>query len=176
MGESGGGFARGVPEERIGRAIFAGGCFWGVEHHFSKLPGVLAVVSGYTGGHQERPTYQQVCAGNTGHLEAVSVQYDRAQVDYETLARLFFEIHDPTQADGQGPDLGEQYQSAVFYLDQEQKRVAEYLVARLRAQGYEVVTALRPAEHFWPAEEYHQNYYAKTGKEPYCHTWVRRFD
>jgi peptide methionine sulfoxide reductase msrA/msrB len=165
-----------VPAQRIGRAIFAGGCFWGVEHNFTKLPGVLAVVSGYIGGHLDHPTYQQVCGGRTGHLEAVEITYDSGRVDYETLAKLFFEIHDPTQADGQGPDIGEQYKSAVFYLSEEQQRIAEKLIAILRAKGLGVVTELRPATTFWPAEEYHQDYYAKTGKEPYCHSWVRRFN
>ena len=165
-----------VPAERIGRAVYAGGCFWGVEHHFVQVPGVISVTSGYTGGHVDNPTYQQVCGGRTGHLEAVEVVFDRTRVDYETLTKLFFEIHDPTQAGGQGPDLGEQYESAVFYSDDEQKRVAEKLIAQLRARRVRVVTAMRPAGKFWPAESYHQDYYARTGKEPYCHTRVKRFD
>jgi len=164
-----------VPSERLGRAIFAGGCFWGVEYHFTKLPGVLAAVSGYIGGHVENPTYKQVCGGRTGHLEAVEITYDREAVDYETLAKLFFEIHDPTQRDGQGPDIGEQYTSAVFYLDDEQRQIAERLIAQLRDQGLKVATVVRPAERFWPAEDYHQDYYARTGKHPYCHTYTKRF-
>lgn len=164
-----------VPAERVGRAVFAGGCFWGVEHHFVQVPGVISVTSGYIGGHADNPTYKQVCSGTTGHLEAVEVVYDRARVDYETLAKLFFEIHDPTQADGQGPDIGEQYKSAVFYFDDEQRRVAEKLIEVLQANGLDVVTELRPAARFWPAEDYHQDYYARAGKEPYCHAYVKRF-
>ncbi len=164
-----------VPAGQVGRAIFAGGCFWGVEHNFVQVPGVISVTSGFMGGHVEHPSYRQVCAGTTGHLEAVEVLYDKASVDYETLAKLFFEIHDPTQAGGQGPDIGEQYKSAVFYEDEEQRQVAEKLIRVLEDKGLKVVTELRKAGTFWPAEEYHQDYYAKTGKTPYCHTRVQRF-
>lgn len=164
-----------VPAEQVGRAFFAGGCFWGVEYNFEKVPGVISVTSGYTGGHVQNPTYRQVCGGATGHLEAVEILYDKTKVDYETLAKLFFEIHDPTQADGQGPDIGEQYKSAVFYETEEQKQITEKLIGVLKGQGLKIVTELRVAERFWPAEEYHQDYYAKTGKQPYCHTRVTRF-
>ncbi len=164
-----------VPAEQVGTAVFAGGCFWGVEHNFVKAPGVISVTSGYTGGHVANPTYRQVCGGATGHLEAVEILYDKTKVDYETLAKLFFEIHDPTQAGGQGPDYGEQYQSAVFYETDEQRRTAERLIGVLEANGLKVVTVLRQAGKFWPAEDYHQDYYARTGKEPYCHTRVKRF-
>lgn len=156
-------------------AIFAGGCFWGVEHMMQKQPGVISVVSGYIGGNVDNPTYEQVRAHTTGHAEAVRVTYDPSKVDYETLARLFFEIHDPTQSDGQGPDLGPQYRSEVFYLDEQQKAVAEKLIGLLRAKGYDVVTRVTPATRFWPAEDYHQDYYERKGTEPYCHAYTRRF-
>jgi peptide methionine sulfoxide reductase msrA/msrB len=156
------------------RAVFAGGCFWGVEYYLQQATGVIRVVSGYTGGTVENPTYQQVCAGGTGHIEAIEVCYDPRQTDYEALARLFFEIHDPTQRDRQGPDIGAQYRSAVFYRDEAQKITAEALVARLRKNGFAVVTEIRPAVRFWPAEAYHQDYYFKKGTTPYCHRPVRR--
>jgi peptide methionine sulfoxide reductase msrA/msrB len=160
-----------IPEKEVqyGRAIFAAGCFWGVEHCLKEQPGVVETTVGYTGGTKENPTYEEVCRGNTGHLEAVEVLYDPVRVSYEELAKLFFEIHDPTQANGQGPDLGEQYLSAIFYLDDEQKRVAEKLIEELKAKGMKVVTQVRPAGKFWPAEQYHQDYYAKKGQTPYCH-------
>lgn len=166
-----------VPAEevRYGRAIFAGGCFWGVEYWLEKQPGVLSVTSGYTGGTKENPTYEEVCAHTTGHVEAVEVIYDPVRVSYEQLARLFFEIHDPTQADGQGPDIGPQYRSVIFYLDEEQKAVVEQLIALLREGGYDVVTQVLPASTFWPAEDYHQNYYEIKGLAPYCHRYERRF-
>ncbi len=160
----------------IAQAVFAGGCFWGVEHLMQSQPGVLEVTSGYTGGTVEAPSYQQVKTGSTGHYEAVRVTYDPAQVDYETLAKLFFEIHDPTQADGQGPDIGSQYRSAVFYQTPQQKQIAEKLITQLKAKGYHVQTRLFPLQTFWPAEEYHQNYYESKGMQPYCNLRVKRFD
>jgi peptide methionine sulfoxide reductase msrA/msrB len=164
-----------VPAEATGVGYFAGGCFWGVEHYLEQMDGVASVESGYMGGAQDAPSYEEVSTGASGHLEAVRVRFDPAKVSYEQVAKRFFEIHDPTQADGQGPDIGSQYRSAVFYVDEEQRRVDEALIARLRARGYAVVTELRAAGTFWPAETYHQDYYAKTGKTPYCHTRVRRF-
>lgn len=158
-----------------GRAIFAGGCFWGVEHHFSREPGVLRATSGYIGGHAPSPTYEQVCAGTTGHLEAVEVIFDPGVTSFEELARLFFEVHDPTQADGQGPDIGEQYRSAVFVLDEEQRRQTARLIALLCAAGLDVVTEIREAGRFWPAEERHQEYYGRKGTLPYCHARIERF-
>ena len=158
------------------RAVFAGGCFWGVEYYLQQETGVIYAVSGYTGGTVEHPTYKQVCAGGTGHIEAVEVLYDPRQTDYETLARLFFEIHDPTQVDRQGPDIGEQYRSVVYYQDEAQKRTAEALVAHLAKKGFEVATRIVPASRFWPAETYHQDHYFTTGKTPYCHRRVKRFE
>ncbi|RCK81047.1 MAG: Peptide methionine sulfoxide reductase MsrB [Candidatus Ozemobacter sibiricus] len=163
------------PATSRGRAIFAGGCFWGVEHLMQQQEGVIEVTSGYIGGHTENPTYREVCSHQTGHAEAVEVIYDPARVSYETLARLFFEIHDPTQADGQGPDLGDQYRSEIFYLDEHQKAVALQLIEQLRAQGLAVVTRVTPAGRFWKAEDYHQDYYVKKGGTPYCHRRVKRF-
>ncbi|ROL62181.1 bifunctional methionine sulfoxide reductase B/A protein [Bacteroidetes/Chlorobi group bacterium ChocPot_Mid] len=157
------------------KAYFAGGCFWGVEYQFKKVKGVVSLNVGYMGGHIEKPTYEQVCTGRTGHLETMEVVYNPAEVDYETLAKLFFEIHDPTQANGQGPDIGEQYQSAVFYTDEEQKQTTEKLIQILKEKGYKVVTQVRQAKEFWIAEDYHQDYYSKTGKKPYCHFYTKRF-
>jgi len=157
------------------KAYFAGGCFWGVEHLMKQQGGVQDVVSGYMGGHTDSPTYSEVCTKTTGHLEAVEVSYDDNDVQFETLARLFFEIHDPTQIDGQGPDLGEQYASAVFVNDEHERQVTEDLIAVLEQNGLDVATRVLPVSKFWKAEEYHQNYYAKTGKSPYCHAYTKRF-
>jgi len=156
-------------------AIFAGGCFWGVEHLMQKAPGVISVVSGYIGGTKEYPTYKEVCQHNTGHAEAVRITYDPSKTDYETLAKLFFEIHDPEQADGQGPDLGDQYRSEIFYTTPEQKDIAEKLIDILRKKGYKVTTKVTPASVFWEAEDYHQDYYEHKGTEPYCHIYTKRF-
>lgn len=157
-------------------ATFAGGCFWGVEHYFKEVDGVTSVTSGYTGGTVADPTYEAVSTGGTGHAEAVRVMYDPAWVSYEELARLFFEIHDPTQRDRQGPDVGTQYRSVVFYHDAQQKKVAEKLIAQLRAGGYDVVTQAVPASSFYPAQEYHQDYLEKHPGRPVCHARVPRFD
>jgi peptide methionine sulfoxide reductase msrA/msrB len=156
-------------------AIIAGGCFWGVDYFMRQLQGVVKVEAGYTGGHLLNPDYQAVCQGNTGHYEAVRVVYDNEQTDYASIVQRFFEIHDPTQADGQGPDRGLQYQSALFYFNDEQKEVALKLIADLEKGGFNVVTRLLPAQPFWPAENYHQDYYGKQGKVPYCHLPVKRF-
>lgn len=162
-------------KEQSQTAIFAGGCFWGVEHLLAKMSGVLNVESGYTGGTTPNPTYEEVCNHSTGHAEAVRVTFDPAKVSYEKLARLFFEIHDPTQADGQGPDRGDQYRSEIFYTTPEQRQIAEKLIAELRTKGYDVVTKVTPATTFWPAETYHQDYYERKGTQPYCHRYTKRF-
>jgi len=159
----------------VAKAVFAGGCFWGMEYQFKKAKGVTAVYSGYTGGAKPNPTYKEVCTGTTGHLEAIEVTFDPAKTTYEDLAKLFFEIHDPTQKNGQGPDIGEQYLSAVFYADDQQKHTAEKLIGILKQKGYTVATRLIKAAPFWKAEEYHQDYYAKTGGAPYCHGYTKRF-
>ncbi len=156
-------------------AIFAAGCFWGVEHYFKKLPGVLKTEVGYTGGTKESPTYEEICAGDTGHYEAIRVVYDINKLNFFDVTKYFFEIHDPTQINGQGPDLGEQYLSVVFYYDENQKKIAEKLIAILQDKIGPVATKLLPVRPFWPAEAYHQDYYKKTAKEPYCHHYVKRF-
>lgn len=156
-------------------AYFAGGCFWGVEYHFRHRTGVVSATSGYMGGRTESPTYPEVCSGATGHAETVRVVFDPEIVTFEELARLFFEIHDPTQVNRQGPDIGEQYRSEIFYVNEEQRRTADALIDRLTFNGYDVATRLTPAGTFWPAEEYHQNHYDLRGSVPYCHLRVKRF-
>ncbi len=160
--------------QKTATAIFAGGCFWGVEHILSLTPGVLDAESGYSGGSVPNPSYEQVCTGGTGHAEAVRVRYDPSKVSYEQLAKLFFELHDPTQRDRQGPDVGSQYRSVIFYGDETEKKTAEKLIDLLRAKGYDVVTELLPATDFYPAEEYHQDFLAKHPGRP-CHLPVKRF-
>lgn len=162
-------------KEKTETAIFAGGCFWGVEHLMHSQPGVISIEVGYIGGHTQNPTYKEVCSDTTGHAEAVKIVFDPAKISYEKLARLFFEIHDPTQVNRQGPDIGDQYRSEVFYTTPEQKLITEKLIGELKTKGYKVVTKVTPATTFWKAEDYHQDYYGKTGKAPYCHRYVKRF-
>jgi peptide methionine sulfoxide reductase msrA/msrB len=156
-------------------AIFAGGCFWGVEYYMQKIKGVISTEVGYIGGKTENPTYKEVCAGNTGHYEAIEVVFDPQQTSYETVAKMFFETHDPTQWNRQGPDYGEQYRSAVFYMNEEQKQITEKLIGQLKAKGFKVVTEVIPEKTFWKAEDYHQDYYDHKGSTPYCHGYVKRF-
>jgi len=156
-------------------AIFAGGCFWGVEYFLQKAPGVVSVTSGYTGGNRSNPTYEQVCSGTTGHAEAVKVVYDPRQTNYGMLLRLFLEIHDPTDVGGQGPDRGEQYRSEIFFMNDYQKEVAGKNLNILRSKGLRISTVIMKAKEFYPAEDYHQNYYSKIGKLPYCHKYTKRF-
>jgi peptide methionine sulfoxide reductase msrA/msrB len=156
-------------------AIFAGGCFWGVEYYMNKIKGVISTEVGYTGGHKDHPTYQEVCAGKTGHYEAIEVVFDPAQTSFEAVAKMFFETHDPTQWNHQGPDWGEQYRSAVFYRYEAQKATTEKLIAELKGKGFKVVTEVIPAKPFWKAEDYHQDYYDHKGTTPYCHGYVKRF-
>jgi peptide methionine sulfoxide reductase msrA/msrB len=162
-------------ETKIDTAIFSSGCFWGTQFYFNKLEGILSTTVGYTGGHTDAPTYKEVCAGNTGHLEAVEVVFDTSKISYETVCKYFFETHDFTQTNGQGPDIGEQYLSAIFYRNMEQKEIAEKIVSILTDKGYKVATLLKPAKTFWKAEDYHQEYYEKKGTTPYCHIYKKIF-
>lgn len=156
-------------------AFFAGGCFWGVEHILQQIDGVSSVVSGYMGGETQSPTYEAVCSGTTGHTETVRVTYDPGVVDYETLAKAFFEIHDPTQLNFQGPDVGTQYRSAIFFETQEQEATVHKLVAILETKGLKVVTQVEQGGIFWPAETYHQDYFERNAPGYVCHTQVKRF-
>jgi len=158
-------------------AYFAGGCFWGVEYFFEKLEGVESAISGYMGGELENPTYKEICTGMTGHLEVVQVNYDENIVSFENLVKLFFEIHDPTQTNGQGPDIGSQYLSAIFYNDESEKQSIVNLIDILQAKGYDVATQLIEKKDipFYEAEDYHQDYYFVHNKVPYCHSYVKRF-
>ena len=152
--------------EKTENAIFAAGCFWGVEHKFRQIPGVLVTEVGYTGGHVKNPTYKQVCTDKTGHAEAVKITYDPSQINYEKLLEIFFSIHDPTQMDRQGLDIGTQYRSVVFYFSKEQKEAAEKMLEMLQSSGRyrrNIVTEIVPASEFYRAEEYHHQYYEKRG-------------
>jgi peptide methionine sulfoxide reductase msrA/msrB len=164
-----------VESGRYGTAIFAGGCFWGVEYFLQKEPGVISVTSGYTGGHVKNPSYKEVCTGKTGHAEAVKIIYDPKKTSYEKLLRTFLEIHDPTQVGGQGPDIGDQYRSEIFYMNEQQKEIAEKDLKILRDKGFKIATTLTMSSEFYEAEDYHQDYYFNHNKLPYCHSYVKRF-
>ena len=139
------------------------------------MDGVIDVVSGFAGGTLQNPGYYDVIRGDTGHVEAVLVTYDPEKVSYRELAMRFFEIHDPEQTNGQGPDIGSQYLSVIFFTTSEEKRIAEELIDILEHNGYSIATTVKEVSVFWQAEDYHQNYYAKSGKEPYCHVYTPRF-
>ena len=154
-------------------AMFGAGCFWGVESTFQKVPGVLHTQVGYAGGKTERPTYEEVCDSETGHAEVVRVEYDPAKVSYGKLLEVFFENHDPTTLNRQGPDVGTQYRSVVFVHSPEQEKLARAEKQRRDASGEYVgpiVTDVQPAPPFWPAEAYHQQYFQKQGVDWVCHT------
>jgi len=157
------------------KAYFAGGCFWGVEYYLEKVDGVKEVTSGFMGGHLKNPGYYDVVQKNTGHIETVEVVYDPSKVSYEALAKIFFEIHDPTQTDGQGPDIGSQYLSAIFVNNQEERETIERLIKVLEGKGFKVATKVMPKAPFYSAEAYHQDYYERKGSTPYCHRRVKRF-
>ncbi len=162
-------------KEGYSRAVYAGGCFWGVEHLMKTLPGVIYTSVGYMGGHVNSPTYHEVCSGQTGHAEVIEIHFDPNIISYKELTKFFLEIHDPTQMNQQGPDRGHQYRSAIFYFTQEQKETALSLIHDLKNKGLKVMTELTPASSFYPAEDYHQRYYEKSGSHPYCHSRVKRF-
>lgn len=152
-------------------ATLAGGCFWCLEAVFNELQGVESVTSGYSGGHLPNPTYHQVCDGETGHAEVVQVTFDPARLSYRDLLIVFFTIHDPTTLNRQGNDVGTQYRSAIFYHNEEQKRVAEEVMRKIEASGIwgaPLVTELQPFQAFYPAEDYHQEYFKKNPWQPYC--------
>lgn len=146
------------------RVVFAAGCFWGVQYYFDQVPGVIKTTVGYTGGHTKNPSYEQVCTHTTGHAEAVELESDPKIISYETLVKQFFHMHDPTQLNRQGPDVGDSYRSAIFYENDEQKTIAEKVKATLqRNYDQSIVTEITKAGIFYPAENYHQKYSEKTG-------------
>jgi methionine-S-sulfoxide reductase len=151
-------------------AIFAAGCFWGVQYYFDQVPGVLETEVGYVGGHTDKPTYEQVCTHKTGHAEAVKITFDPKKVSYKTLLMQFFKMHNPTELNRQGPDVGDNYRSAIFYQDDGQKQEAQKVIEELNKAEFSgnIVTTLEPTSTFWPAEAYHQKYTEKTGNGM-CH-------
>jgi methionine-S-sulfoxide reductase len=147
------------------KAIFAAGCFWGVQYYFDQVPGVVKTTAGYTGGHTENPSYEAVCTHTTGHAEAVLIEFDPAKISYETLVRQFFRMHDPTQLNRQGPDVGDSYRSAIFYFDDDQRQIAGQVKLELEPKfDKPIVTQIAPARKFYPAEDYHQKYSERTGQ------------
>ncbi len=166
-----------VPSDNpnLRKAYFASGCFWGAEYYFMKAKGVKETSVGYMGGHVKNPTYEQVCQKNTGHLETTEIVFDISITNYEEMVKLFFEIHDFTQTNGQGPDIGPQYLSAIFYSNEEEKNIAQKYIDILTGKGYKVATTLKPTSIFWKAEDYHQQYYENKGDRPYCHKRTKIF-
>ena len=155
------------------KATFAGGCFWCIEAPLKRVEGVDSVTSGYIGGDTENPTYEEVCSGTTGHAEAVRVVYDPEVVTYRELLEVFFALHDPTTRDREGPDIGSQYRSAVFYHVDEQREAVEEYIEELEGDVYDgIVTEVSPAEGFYEAEEYHQDYYESNPNQPYCRAHI----
>jgi len=161
--------------EQTQTAIFAAGCFWGVQYYFDQVPGVLKTTAGYIGGHVDNPSYEAVCTHTTGHAEAVKIIYDPNLISYKTLLEQFFRMHDPTQLNRQGPDIGDSYRSAIFYNNDAQKHDAQKMIDELNSSGQfkkPIVTTLEPARTFWLAEDYHQKYTEKTGRGM-CHVTYR---
>lgn len=158
------------------RALFASGCYWGTEFYLQKAEGVIETTVGYAGGDVANPSYREVCSGKTGHAETVEVIFDPTKTDYETLCKIFYETHDPTQVNRQGPDIGTQYRSAIFPLNAEQKASAEKVTQILRDKGYDVATEITMGATFYSEkEEYHQDYYDTKGGTPYCHKYTEKF-
>ena len=163
-------------DKNLMTATLAGGCFWCLEAVFDQVKGVESVESGYTGGHMDNPSYRQVCNGDTGHAEAVQIKYDGNVVSYQDLLNIFFGIHDPTTLNRQGNDIGSQYRSVIFYHNEDQKQRAERYKQELDASGAfndPIVTAIEPLTNYYPAEDYHQNYFNQHGSQPYCSFVVR---
>ncbi len=153
------------------KAVLGGGCFWCVEAALLQLEGVESVRSGYMGGKRPNPTYEQVCTGVTGHVEVAEITYDPAKISYRDLLEVFFTAHDPTTLNRQGNDVGEQYRSVIFYLNDEQQKEAQEVIDEWTKEKVfpdPIVTAVEPAQTFWPAEDYHQNYFANNPNQPYC--------
>ncbi|WP_168377885.1 MULTISPECIES: peptide-methionine (S)-S-oxide reductase MsrA [Acinetobacter] len=150
------------------QAVFGGGCFWCVEAVFLQLQGVQTVVSGYAGGITQHPSYEQICEGNTQHAEVIQINFDDSQISFSQLLDVFFATHDPTTLNRQGNDVGTQYRSVIFYQDESQKQIAEQRIEELKAEGINIVTELSPMPTFYPAEEYHQNFFARNPNQGYC--------
>lgn len=157
------------------KAYFACGCFWGAEHYFMNTPGVINTAVGFMGGHVNHPSYEQVCTQTTGHYETTEVTYDPKIISYENLVKLFFEIHDFSQFNGQGPDIGSQYRSCIFVANADERKVAEQCIHTLEDMNFNVATSVLPLSEFWKAEDYHQQYYKKTSGTPYCHHYRKIF-
>jgi peptide-methionine (S)-S-oxide reductase len=149
-------------------ALFGGGCFWCTEAVFLQLKGVSAVTSGYAGGHVQQPTYEQICNGDTQHAEVIMIDYDEAQISFTQLLDVFFATHDPTTLNRQGNDVGTQYRSVIYYLNEEQRAQAQQRIDALKADSLDIVTELSPAPVFYPAEDYHQNFFARNPSQGYC--------
>jgi peptide-methionine (S)-S-oxide reductase len=158
-----------MSNEQTAVAVFGGGCFWCTEAVFDELRGVKSVVSGYTGGTSKNPSYEQVCSGKTGHAEAIRIEFDPAQVSFRDLMTVFFATHDPTTLNRQGNDVGTQYRSAIFFADEQQKAEAANFIKELEETlSNPIVTSLEPLAEFYPAEDYHQKFYASNPYQPYC--------
>jgi peptide-methionine (S)-S-oxide reductase len=164
-----------MADNNLETATLGAGCFWCVEAVFDDLKGVEDVVSGYSGGHTENPTYREVCDGNTGHAEVAQIRFDPSAISFKEILQVFFSVHDPTTLNRQGNDVGTQYRSAIFYHNDEQKRVAEEVIGEITKEGvYDapIVTEVVPFDKFWPAENYHQEYFANNPNQPYCQAVV----
>jgi len=159
----------------VDTAYFASGCFWGTEYYFERAKGVITTDVGYMGGHVQHPTYREVCTGATGHVETTQVIFDTRKTNYDEMVKLFFETHDFSQEDGQGPDIGPQYHSVLFYENEQQHAIVKKYVDILKKKGLHVATKLTPMAPFWRAEEYHQNYYTHKNGTPYCHIYRKIF-
>ncbi|OTG84023.1 peptide-methionine (S)-S-oxide reductase MsrA [Acinetobacter sp. ANC 4648] len=150
------------------QALFGGGCFWCTESVFLQLKGIEKVTSGYAGGHTLNPSYDDICTGNTGHAEVILIDFDESQINFKQLLDVFFATHDPTTLNRQGNDVGTQYRSVIYYFNAQQQAEAEVYINQLKAEGLNIVTELSPAPTFYPAEDYHQNFYARNPSQGYC--------